>query len=84
MTAAYTSAAIVVPAAVRGTGFGVLTSASLAGMALSPVVSGLAVATDIRLVYFGDAVALCLLALLVRRVMVEPGARTEAPGLEDA
>jgi MFS family permease len=84
MTAAYTSAATVIPAAVRGAGFGVLTSASLAGMALSPVVSGLAVATDIRVVYVGDAAALCLLALLVRRVMVEPGEATESPDLEDA
>jgi MFS family permease len=83
-TAAYTSAATVVPAAARGTGFGVLSSASLIGMALSPVVSGLAVATDIRLVYLGDAAALCVLALLVRHLMVERPARTAGPGLEDA
>ena len=84
MTAAYTTAATVIPAAVRGTGFGVLTSASLTGMALSPVVSGLAGATDIRLVFAGDAVALCVLALLVRRVMVEPAGRTSSPDVEDA
>jgi DHA1 family multidrug resistance protein-like MFS transporter len=84
MTAAYTSAATVVPAGVRGAGFGVLSSASLIGMALSPVVCGLAVATDIRLVYLGDAAALCVLALVVRRVMVEPADGTSAPELEDA
>jgi hypothetical protein len=53
-------------------------------MALSPIVSGLAVATDIRLVYLGDAAALCVLALVVRRVMVEPREGTAGPGLEDA
>ena len=84
MTAAYTTAATVVPAAVRGTGFGVLTSASLAGMALSPVVSGIAGATDIRLVFAGDAAALCVLAVVVRRVMVDRTAPTAAPEYEDA
>ena len=84
MTAAYTTAATVVPAAVRGTGFGVLTSASLVGMALSPVVSGIAGATDIRLVFAGDAAALCALAVLVRRVMVDRTAPTAAPEYEDA
>jgi MFS transporter, DHA1 family, multidrug resistance protein len=84
MTAAYTTAATVVPAAVRGTGFGVLTSASLAGMALSPVVSGIAGATDIRLVFAGDAAALCVLAVVVRHVMVERTAATAAPEYEDA
>lgn len=84
MTAAYTAAATVVPAAVRGTGFGVLTSASLAGMALSPVVSGLAAVTDIRLVFVGDAAALCVLAVIVRRVMVERPDVQAAPDAEDA
>lgn len=84
MTAAYTAAATVVPAAVRGTGFGVLTSASLTGMALSPVVSGLAAAADLRIVFAGDAVVLCVLALLVRRVMVESTAPSAGPDAEDA
>ncbi len=84
MTAAYTTAATIIPASVRGAGFGVLTSASLTGMALSPVVSGLAAATDIRLVFAGDAAALSVLAIVVRRVMVERPTATASPDVEDA
>ena len=40
-TAAYTSAAAVIPPAARGAGFGLLSTGSLAGLAISPVVCGL-------------------------------------------
>jgi len=70
-TSAYTAAGAVIPTAVHGTGFSFLTSASLAGLALSPVVSGLAAARSIRVVFVGGALTLVLLAVLVRRVMVE-------------
>jgi DHA1 family multidrug resistance protein-like MFS transporter len=70
-TTAYTAAGAVIPANVHGTGFGFLTSASLVGLALSPVVNGFVAARSIRVVFFGGVVALGLLALLVRRVMVE-------------
>ena len=77
-TSAYTAAGAVIPAEVHGTGFSLLTSASLVGLALSPVVSGFVAARSIRLVFVGGAVALVVLAVLVRRVMVEraPTART--------
>jgi len=61
----------VIPAAVHGTGFSFLTSASLAGLALSPVVSGFLAARSLRVVFFGGALTLVVLAVLVRRVMVE-------------
>jgi len=70
-TAAFTAAGSVIPDAVRGTGFGLLTSAWLAGMALSPVVNGMLGATSIRAVFVLDVVALSLLAVVVLRAMVE-------------
>jgi DHA1 family multidrug resistance protein-like MFS transporter len=70
-TAAYTSAGSVIPEVVRGTGFGVLTSAWLAGMALSPIVNGLLGATSIRAVFVLDVVGLLILAGVVWRAMVD-------------
>ena len=57
-TAAYTAAGTVIPASARGAGFGLLTTASLVGLALSPIVNGFLAATSIRAVFVLDAVAL--------------------------
>ncbi len=67
-TAAYTAAAAVIPANVRGTGFGLLTTASLIGLAVSPVVCGLLAATSIRAVFALDVVTLGALAIVVHRL----------------
>jgi DHA1 family multidrug resistance protein-like MFS transporter len=67
-TAAYTAAAAVIPANVRGAGFGLLTTASLAGLAISPVVCGLLAATSIRAVFLLDVVGLAALAIAVHRL----------------
>jgi MFS family permease len=83
MTAAYTVAATAVPAEVRGAGFGFLTSSSLTGMALSPVLSGFVAATDLRLVFGADAVVLCGVALAVRRLMLDERRASSAPATED-
>ncbi|HXE80362.1 MAG TPA: MFS transporter [Vicinamibacterales bacterium] len=84
MTVAYTTAAGVMPASVRGTGFGLLTSASLVGVAASPMVSGLLAGIDLRAVFLVDAVILCVLALSVRHVMAETPAAAATPAMEDA
>ena len=84
MTAAYAAAAAVVPSNVRGAGFGFLSSASLAGLALSPIACGFLAAADIRIVFAADALALCVLAVLVRRVMIEHPRVTETPVIADA
>jgi MFS family permease len=84
MTAAYAAAAAVVPANVRGAGFGFLSGASLAGLALSPVACGFLAAADIRIVFAADALVLCVLAGLVRRVMIEHPPVTETPVIADA
>ncbi|HEY2435351.1 MAG TPA: MFS transporter [Vicinamibacterales bacterium] len=66
-TASYTAAAAVIPANVRGTGFGLLTTASLIGLAVSPVVCGLLAASSRRAVFGLDVVCLAVLAIVVHR-----------------
>jgi MFS family permease len=69
-TAAYTAASSVIPGSARGAGFGLLTTASLAGLALSPVVNGVLAATSIRAVFLLDVVGLVVLAAIVSRLMI--------------
>lgn len=84
-TSAYTAAGAVIPPAVHATGFSFLTSASLAGLALSPVVSGFVGARSIRAVFAGGVITLVVLAVVVRRVMVERQRTTEAaPPVEES
>jgi MFS family permease len=71
MTAAYTAAGSVIPAGAHGTGFGVLTSASLSGMAISPVVAGFVGGASIRIVFAIDALLMTLLAVAVARTMTD-------------
>jgi DHA1 family multidrug resistance protein-like MFS transporter len=78
-TAAYTAAAGVIPANVRGTGFGLLTTASLIGLAVSPIVCGLLAAASIRAVWALDLIGLLALAAAVHRFGGADGARTPPP-----
>lgn len=83
-TAAYTAASSVIPENARGTGFGLLTTASLVGLAVSPIVNGLLGATSIRMVFIVDAIILTGLALSVSRLMmVAPMPATAAPPNEE-
>jgi len=83
-TAAYTAASSIMPTAGRGAGFGLLTTASLAGLALSPIVNGILGATSIRAVFVLDTVALVTLAVMVSRLMnMAPLADTAAPATEE-
>lgn len=69
-TATYTAAGGVIPAHSRGAGFGLLTTASLVGLALSPIASGLLGTVDIRAVFLLDTLALVAVALVVRKRML--------------
>src|SRR5207249_154269 len=71
MTASYTAAGSVIPSGAHGTGFGVLTSASLTGMAISPIAAGFLGATAIRAVFLVDVVVMGSLAVAVQRLMKE-------------
>jgi MFS transporter, DHA1 family, multidrug resistance protein len=83
-TAAYTAASSVMPGTARGAGFGLLTTASLTGLALSPIVSGILGATSIRAVFLLDTVGLIALALAVSRLMIAgPLLTPTAPATEE-
>jgi DHA1 family multidrug resistance protein-like MFS transporter len=83
-TAAYTAATSVMPATGRGAGFGLLTTASLSGLALSPIVNGILGATSIRAVFVLDAIGLVALAVFVARLMiVAPLVTGIAPATEE-
>jgi DHA1 family multidrug resistance protein-like MFS transporter len=83
-TAAYTSAAAVFPPTARGAGFGLLSTGSLAGLAISPVVCGLLGTLSLRAVFVLDTIALVCLAILVGRLMViRPLSATAPPVAEE-
>ena len=79
MTAAFTAAGGVIPRHAHGASFGVLTSAMLFGTSFGPVFGGLIAGRSIRAVFLVGAVGLGLLALVVRRVMVERQPHVESP-----
>ena len=69
MTAAYTTGGDVMPEGMRATGFGMLSSASLTAMALSPVASGFIGGRSLRAVFIVDILLLVAVALVVHRWM---------------
>jgi MFS transporter, DHA1 family, multidrug resistance protein len=84
MTSTYTAASAVMPSSARGAAFGLLTTASLTGIALSPVTAGMLGATSIRGVFLLDVLALATLAVIVSRLMVTTGAvRPATPAPEE-
>jgi len=83
-TAAYTAAGAIIPAHSRGAGFGLLSTGSLVGLASSPIICGLLGTLSLRAVFVLDTVILVLLAILVRRLMVQSHLTpTQAPATED-
>jgi MFS family permease len=83
-TAAYTAASSIMPSSARGSGFGLLTTASLVGLAVSPIISGLLAATSIKAVFVMDALILAALALVVSRLMITaPLPATSSPPTEE-
>ena len=79
MTAAFTAAGGVIPRYAHGASFGLLSSASLIGMSIGPVLGGLIAGRSISAVFLVAAASLALLALVVRQVMVEPQPQVESP-----
>lgn len=85
MTTAFAAGGAVIPEEVHATAFGFLTFASLSGVAISPVLSGLVAAHSIRAVFISAVAVLLILALIVRRVMVERNPPIEAaPVVEES
>ena len=71
ITTAFAAGGAVIPREVHATAFGFLTGASLIGVALGPVLSGLVGSRSIRAVFVAGAAILLVLAMVVRRAMVE-------------
>jgi len=84
MTAAYTAAANSFPANVRATGFAFLTSASLIGGAVSPIVAGALARVGIRTIFYVNVVMLVALGAVVPRLMADESGEPTAPAVEDA
>jgi len=85
ITTAFAAGGAVIPQDVHATAFGFLTSASLSGVAISPVLSGLIAARSIRGVFVVGVAMLLILAFVVRRVMVERNPPMEvAPAVEES
>src|SRR5262249_27513920 len=78
MTAAYTTAGSIIPMRARGTGFGLLTSASLTAMSISPAAAGFIAARSIRTVFVIDTIMLAAVSLAVLR-MIAASLRVDLP-----
>jgi MFS transporter, DHA1 family, multidrug resistance protein len=81
MTAGYTAAGAVIPHGAHGTGFGVLTSASLAGMAISPVVAGFVSGTGLWIVFVLDVLFMSSIAAAVHWTMMDEPDAIESPAI---
>jgi MFS family permease len=65
MTAAYTSGGAMLPADAHATGFGLMMTASLIGLAASPIVAGFISGPELAVVFDADVVLVVLLAAFV-------------------
>jgi MFS family permease len=65
MTAAYSVAGALLPADAHVTGFGIMTTAALIGLAFSPVLAGVVGASGLRVVFVVDVLLLIALAAIV-------------------
>jgi MFS family permease len=68
-TTIYAVAGGLLPPDAHATGFGIMTTASLIGLAVSPVVAGFIGGTGLRMVFVADVVLLLVVGLLVWRRM---------------
>jgi DHA1 family multidrug resistance protein-like MFS transporter len=74
MTASYSAAGRVIPAGAHGTAFGMLSSASLIGMASSPFIAGFLGGASLRVVFFVNVVLMAIMAAVVhKRMTASPG-----------
>jgi DHA1 family multidrug resistance protein-like MFS transporter len=83
ITAAYTGGGRVVPAASHATGFGLLTGASLAGLALSPVLAGVLSTGNLLAVFAADlALLAAIAAVTLRRTPAARSVRAKGEGAD--
>jgi MFS family permease len=85
-TTIYAVAGSSLPPDAHATGFGVMTTASLMGLAVSPVVAGFIGGSGLRLVFVADVVLLVVVGLFVLRGLnLQPMAKDDSgdPALAD-
>jgi MFS family permease len=68
-TTIYAVAGSSLPADAHATGFGVMTTASLLGLAISPVIAGFIGGSGLQIVFIGDVILLVTVGVLVWRTM---------------
>jgi MFS family permease len=80
-TTIYSVAGSLLPPDAHATGFGVMTTASLIGLAVSPVAAGFIGGSGLRIVFVADVILLVVLAVLVSRRLqaAQPSVATDAP-----
>jgi MFS family permease len=78
-TTIYSVAGGLLPADAHATGFGIMTTASLMGLAVSPVAAGLIGGAGLRIVFVADVVLLLMLGVMVWRAL-----RTAPPAVRDS
>ncbi len=83
MTASFTAAGHVVPEESRSTGFGLLTSASLVGLALSPIAAGVLARISIRSVFIVGVITMAVVSAMVSYVLRERVDRAQYPAVEE-
>ena len=83
MTASFTAAGHVIPEGSRSTGFGLLTSASLVGLAVSPMASGVLARISIRSVFIVGVITLAILSAMVSYVLRERVGQAAFPTVEE-
>jgi MFS family permease len=83
MTSAFAAAGAILPERSRSSGFGLLSSASLVGLSLSPMLSGLLARISLRSVFIVGVLALGVLGVMVSHLMQTPGRAGRAPAVED-
>lgn len=66
-TTIYAVAGSSLPSDAHATGFGVMTTASLLGLAISPVIAGFIGGSGLRIVFIGDVILLVVVGLMVLR-----------------
>ncbi len=82
MTSAFSAAGAVLPERARAAGFGLLSSASLVGLSLSPMLSGVLARISLRSVFIVGVVTLGVLAAMVSHLMRTSGPGPQAPVVE--
>lgn len=83
LTASFTAAGHVIPETSRSTGFALLTSASLVGLSVSPIASGVLARISIRSVFIVGIITLAILSAMVSYVMRERVRQATLPTVEE-